>query len=155
MKRIDLKQGAIVQLRDGSTMILIGKVFVDLTNGDWFYYYDYTEDLIYCYKSFKYDIVKVFNPYGTNEGYKNYLQNNIKWTWERKINKYQEALESMKKEIVASYVDQDGKRWYTFKKENDERYKVLKEATDEARYKVLKEAMDKAQKYDELMRGDK
>lgn len=87
MKKRDLKQGAIVQIRDGSIMILIGKRFVDLLDGGWLDYYDYTEDLIDRDGSqtpcFMYDIVKVFNPTDENIGYIKYLQNNIKWDWER------------------------------------------------------------------------
>lgn len=118
MKKRDLKQGAIVQIRYGSILILIGKKFVDLTRGDWLCYDDYSEDLIDFNGSrtlcFKYDIVKVFNPNDENIGYKSYVENNISWTWEREeveVKEVKKQINELKRQIeniertIKQYVD--------------------------------------------------
>ena len=41
-----------------------------------------------------------------------------------------EALESIKKEINATFVDKEGKRWYSTRKEDDERYIIIKQTLE-------------------------
>ncbi len=83
MKKSDLKQGALVQTRNGNVYILIGKKFVDLTDGGCMPLEKYNEDLLTC--NSKYDVMKVFNSSFEHEGYYYYIRSKpIIWTWERK-----------------------------------------------------------------------
>jgi hypothetical protein len=74
MKKSDLKQGALVQMRNGNVFILIGDKLVDLSNGR----YMRLEDI----KELSVD--KVFQSSDTSKGYRRYIRKEpIKWTWER------------------------------------------------------------------------
>jgi hypothetical protein len=86
MKKSDLKQGALVQSRNGELRILLGDKLVDLSNGRYMRLEDIGEDLL-CdemlfYKELSVD--KVFQSSDTSEGYRRYIRKEpIKWTWER------------------------------------------------------------------------
>jgi hypothetical protein len=93
MKKSDLKQGALVQMRNGNMYILIGKKFVNLRNGGFMPLENYNEDLLTCYPTIepivennsKYDVMKVFNSSLEHQGYHTYISGcSFKWTWERK-----------------------------------------------------------------------
>jgi rubrerythrin len=53
------------------------------------------------------------------------------------MNKYQEALDSVRKEVKATFFDELGKQWWTTNRDYD------------YRCNLLQEAIDKANKYDE------
>jgi hypothetical protein len=53
------------------------------------------------------------------------------------MNKYQEALDSVRKEVKATFFDEYGKQWWTTNRDDD------------YRCNLLQEAIDKANKYDE------
>ena len=93
MKKSELKQGALVQMRNGNVYILIGKKFVNLRNGGFMPLENYNEDLLTCYPTIeplndvnsKYDVMKVFNSSLEHQGYHTYITGcSFKWTWERK-----------------------------------------------------------------------
>lgn len=93
MKKSDLKQGALVQMRNGNMYILIGKKFVNLKNGGFMPLENYNEDLLTSYPTIeplvannsKYDVMKVFNSSLEHQGYYTYISGcSFKWTWERK-----------------------------------------------------------------------
>ena len=95
MKKSDLKQGALVQTRNGNVYILIGKKFVNLKNGGFMPLENYSEDLLTCYPTIesiydvvchsKYDVMKVFNSSLEHQGYRTYISGcSFEWTWERK-----------------------------------------------------------------------
>ena len=73
MKKSDLKQGALVQMRNGNVYILIGKKFVNLTDGEYMPLEKYDNDLYF--KTDEYDIVKVFDSSFEHEGYYYYIRN--------------------------------------------------------------------------------
>jgi hypothetical protein len=85
MKKSDLKQGALVQSRNGELRILLGDKLVDLSNGRYMSLEDIEEDLLcekFHYKELSVD--KVFQSSDTSEGYRRYIRKEpIKWTWER------------------------------------------------------------------------
>ena len=85
MKKSDLKQGAIVKLRNNQMYILIGKKFINLKDGGYMPLEKYNEDLLTS--NSKYDVMKVFNSSFEHEGYFYYIRNKLiikPWTWERK-----------------------------------------------------------------------
>jgi len=92
MKKSDLKQGAIVKLRNNQMYILIGKKFVNLTDGEYMSLERYDDDLYFktdylYFKTDAYDVMKVFNSSLEHEGYFYYIRNKLiikPWTWERK-----------------------------------------------------------------------
>jgi len=95
LKKSDLKQGALVQMRNGNMYILIGKKFVNLKNGGFMPLENYNEDLLTCnsiiepiydvVSNSKYDVMKVFNSSFEHQGYYTYITGcSFKWTWERK-----------------------------------------------------------------------
>lgn len=102
MKKSELKQGALVQMRNGNMYILIGKKFVNLKDGGYMPLEKYNEDLLTCnsiiggliydvVSNSKYDVMKVFNSSFEHEGYHTYINGYpLKWTWERKEEPYKE-----------------------------------------------------------------
>ena len=48
------------------------------------------------------------------------------------MNKYQEALDSVRKEVKATFFDELGKQWWTNNKDYDYRCNLLQEAIDKA-----------------------
>jgi len=93
MKKSELKQGALVQMRNGNVYILIGKKFVNLKNGGFMPLENYNEDLLTSYPTIeplydvnsKYDVMKVFNSSLEHQGYRTYISGcSFEWTWERK-----------------------------------------------------------------------
>jgi hypothetical protein len=95
MKKSELKQGALVQMRNGNVYILIGKKFVNLKDGGYMPLERYNEDLLTCnsiiepiydvVSNSKYDVMKVFNSSFEHLGYHAYINGySFEWTWERK-----------------------------------------------------------------------
>jgi hypothetical protein len=95
LKKSDLKQGALVQMRNGNVYILIGKKFVNLKDGGYMPLEKYNEDLLTCnsiigpiydvVSNSKYDVMKVFNSSFEHHGYHTYINGySFEWTWERK-----------------------------------------------------------------------
>ena len=85
MKKSDLKQGALLQSRNGELRILLGDKLVDLSNGRYMRLEDIGEDLL-CERFFNkgLSVDKVFQSSDTSEGYRRYIRKEpIKWTWER------------------------------------------------------------------------
>ena len=95
LKKSELKQGALVQMRNGNVYILIGEKFVNLKDGGYMPLENYNEDLL-TYNSIiepiydvvgkpKYDVMKVFNSSCEHHGYHTYINGySFEWTWERK-----------------------------------------------------------------------
>lgn len=84
MKKSDLKQGALVQMRNGNVYILIGDKLVDLSNGRYMCLEDIEEDLLKRFFNKELSVDKVFQSSDTSEGYRRYIRKeSIKWTWER------------------------------------------------------------------------
>jgi len=73
MKKSDLKQGALVQMRNGNVCMLIGEKFVNLTDGEYMPLERYDDDLYF--KTDEYDVVKVFDSSFEHEGYYYYIRN--------------------------------------------------------------------------------
>ena len=73
MKKSDLKQGALVQMRNGDVCILIGEKFVNLTDGEYMPLERYDDDLYF--KTDEYDVIKVFDSSFEHEGYYYYIRN--------------------------------------------------------------------------------
>jgi len=73
MKKSDLKQGALVQMRNGNVCMLIGKKFVNLTDGEYMPLEGYDDDLYF--KTDEYDVIKVFDSSFEHEGYYYYIRN--------------------------------------------------------------------------------
>ncbi len=73
MKKSELKQGALVQMRNGKVCMLIGKKFVNLTDGEYMPLEKYDDDLYF--KTDEYDIVKVFDSSFEHEGFYYYIRN--------------------------------------------------------------------------------
>ena len=78
--KADLKDGMIVEYRDGTRRIVIGNVFI---GKDRFNYIDNYKCSLESYRIKEYDICKVYSfllPYGFNSLFKD---NNLKLIWER------------------------------------------------------------------------
>ena len=73
MKKSDLKQGALVQMRNGNVCMLIGEKFVNLTDGEYMPLERYDDDLYF--KTDEYDVIKVFDSSFEHEGYYFYIRN--------------------------------------------------------------------------------
>ena len=73
MKKSELKQGALVQMRNGDVCILIGEKFVNLTDGEYMPLERYDDDLYF--KTDEYDVIKVFDSSFEHEGYYFYIRN--------------------------------------------------------------------------------
>lgn len=92
MKKSDLKNGAIVETRDGDKLILLfdcsccGKsdnLLVSLTNGTWLSFAMYNDDLTHCVES-DFDIMKVAQSESVGDDIRNHIINhNDEWTWIR------------------------------------------------------------------------
>lgn len=94
MKKSDLKNGAIVELRNGDKYILLLNTyygdekkdyFVSLEDGCYLNFNDYDENLESKYGEKEFDIMKICQEDYVGENFKNHVINDIdKWTWERK-----------------------------------------------------------------------
>ena len=73
MKKSELKQGALVQMRNGNVCMLIGEKFVNLTDGEYMPLERYDDDLYF--KTDEYDVIKVFDSSFEHEGYYFYIRN--------------------------------------------------------------------------------
>ena len=118
LKKSDLKQGALVQTRNGNVYILIGKKFVNLKDGGYMPLEKYNEDLLTC--NFKYDVMRVFNSSFEHEGYCYYIRSKhiVIWTWERKK-------EEPSKELTVGEIEKILDKLLGYK------VKIIKEETNE------------------------
>lgn len=92
MKKSDLRNGAIVETRDGDKLILLfgcsrynnsDNSLISLTNGTWLSFSIYNDDLTYCYDS-EFDIMKVAQSDYVGDDIRNHIINhNDEWTWVR------------------------------------------------------------------------
>ena len=82
MNKKDLKQGSIIETEYGAQYILVDKTFINLETGCYLNLTDYDNDLVSPLGAPI--ISKIFIPERTHKGYKNYIDKNLKWTWERK-----------------------------------------------------------------------
>ena len=89
----DIKNGAVVEVRDGTRFLKVDYTLLNLKmNGEFVNIEHYTEDLTCCVKDF--DIMKVLNPEQNilntkccNKALTAIKNNNFKWTWEREEKK--------------------------------------------------------------------
>ena len=94
MKKSDLKNGAIVKLRNGDKYILLfdynhpyphdkDDILISLNDGCWLNISDYDEDLKDCNMS-EFDIMKVAqSDYVGDDIYNHIINHNDEWTWVR------------------------------------------------------------------------
>ena len=93
MKKSDLRNGAIVETRDGDKSILLFDCIycnksdislISLTNGTWLSFSMYNDDLTYCYDS-DFDIIKVAQSEYVGDDIRNHVlkRNENDWTWIR------------------------------------------------------------------------
>lgn len=92
MNKSDLKNGAIVKLRNGDKYILLfdrnyphdnDGVFISLNDGCWLNFSDYDEDLKDCNMS-DFDIMKIAqSEYVGDDIYNHIINHNDEWTWVR------------------------------------------------------------------------
>ena len=93
MKKNDLKNGAIVETRDGDKLILLfacsyydksDNSLISLTDGTWLSFAMYNDDLTHCAES-DFDIMKVAQSEYVGNDIRNHVlkRNENDWTWVR------------------------------------------------------------------------
>lgn len=92
MKKSDLRNGTIVELRDGDKYILLfdccneghrDDLLISLNNGGYLYFSSYDENLKDCDDEY-YDIMKVCQYEYVGDNIRNHIiSHNDKWTWIR------------------------------------------------------------------------
>ena len=93
MKKSDLKNGAVVELRNGDKYILLlntyccdekDDYFISLRNGGYLEFDDYDENLESEDGEKEYDIMKVCQNAYVGDNFRNHVINDRdKWTWKR------------------------------------------------------------------------
>ena len=108
MKKSDLKQGALVETRNGDQYLLIDDGLVNLKNGGYILLRNLKSDLravpFWGIDFPELDVMKVYQGNGPNEGYYQYINKKpIKWTWERKEEEPSKELTVGEIEILLGY----------------------------------------------------
>jgi len=107
MKKSDLKQGALVETRNGNQYLLIDDRLVNLKDGYCILLKNLKSDLrgapFWGIDFPEIDVMKVYQGNSSNEGYYQYINKRpIKWTWERKE---EEPSKELTKELTVGEIE--------------------------------------------------